>query len=142
MGDDHVPRTAGWDATIVAHLDDPKEPRITYGDDLLQGANLPTAVFLQSKTVRALGYMCPPGMVHLYLDNFWKTLGEHLGTLGYLPEVVIEHLHPAAGKAAMDAGYREANAVNQDHSDRQAWLNFEKYGLQEAVQRVRSEYRL
>jgi hypothetical protein len=29
--------------------------------------------------------------------------------LVYLPEVIIEHLHPFAGKAQLDAGYIEVN---------------------------------
>lgn len=141
MGDDHLPRTARWDRRVIETLDVPV-PRIAYGDDLLQGENLPTAVFLQSKIVRALGFMSPPEMVHLYLDNFWKTLGEQVHGLRYLPDVVIEHLHPAAGKAQMDAGYREANAVSQDSRDRQAWLNFEAHGMVGAVESVAQEFTL
>jgi hypothetical protein len=109
MGDDHRPRTFSWDQTIEAnvivggHL-------VTYGNDMIQGERLPTAVFLHSVVVRTLGYFVPPGMVHLYLDDFWKLLGERLGTLRYLPEVVIEHCHPTAGTAPDDERYAEVNA--------------------------------
>ena len=44
------------------------------------------------------------------IDDFWKTLGEHLGTLVYLSDVVLEHMHPNAGKAPMDDGYRAVNS--------------------------------
>jgi hypothetical protein len=142
MGDDHLPQTPAWDAMVVQALalssPLPDLPRIVYGNDLLQGANLPTAVFMDARIVRALGGMVPPGMVHLYLDNYWKALGERLGTLVYLDHVVIEHLHPAAGKAAMDAGYQEANASAVDHADRAAWLAFESDGrLDRAADLVR-----
>lgn len=142
MGDDHLPRTVGWDAAVLTMLDS-LQPRVVYGNDLLQGPNLPTAVFLQSRIVRALGYMVPPGMIHLYLDNFWKELGERLDGLVYLPDVVIEHIHPANGKAGMDQTYREANAPEVDSADRGAWLAYRdatEGGLSAALSRVNAEY--
>jgi len=36
-------------------------------------------------------------------------LGEDLGNLAYLPQVIIEHCHPIAGKAEWDEGYRTVN---------------------------------
>jgi hypothetical protein len=139
MGDDHLPRTAGWDAHVLGALD-ASEPRVVYGNDLLQGARLPTAAFMPSRLVCALGYMAPPVLRHLYVDNFWLELGQNLGTLRYLPDVVIEHLHPAAGKAAMDERYEAVNAAEVDTADRLAWLHFRRTGLPETLRRVRAEY--
>jgi hypothetical protein len=104
MGDDHRPRTAGWDAALMQAL--APRPGVAYGDDGHQGERLPTACVISSVLIRHLGYMCPPGLEHLYLDDFWKLLGTDVGSLHYLPEVRIEHLHPVAGKAPMDAGYQ------------------------------------
>lgn len=109
MGDDHRPRTPGWDE-IVSDEFDRLGTGIVYGNDLLQGQNLPTAVFMSASIVTALGRMVPDGLVHLFLDNYWADLGRELDALSYLPEVVIEHLHPAASKAASDAGYVESNS--------------------------------
>ncbi|MFH8805289.1 glycosyltransferase family 2 protein [Streptomyces sp. NPDC017936] len=140
MGDDHLPRTAGWDAHVLGALGT-GEPRIVYGDDLLQGERLPTAAFMPSRMVRALGYMAPPVLRHLYVDNFWLALGLHLDGLRYLPHVVIEHLHPAAGKASMDARYAAVNATEADMLDRQAWRRFrDGDGFASALRRVRAEY--
>lgn len=108
MGDDHVPRTVGWDRILTGELQ-AHEPCIVYGDDLMQGRNLPTAVFMNSSIVAALGYMVPPGFKHLYLDNVWRDWGQGIKALRYVPEVVIEHLHPQAGKAEWDEGYVEVN---------------------------------
>ncbi|WP_030248292.1 glycosyltransferase family 2 protein [Streptomyces sp. NRRL S-455] len=140
MGDDHLPRTAGWDAHVLGALRSPW-PQIVYGNDLFQGERLPTAAFLPSRVVQALGYMAPPVLRHLYVDNFWLELGQQLGGLTYLPDVVIEHVHPAAGKTAMDAGYAAVNAPEADVADRLAWLEFrDGGGFDEAVRRVRTEY--
>jgi hypothetical protein len=108
MGDDHRPRTQDWDLLLADSIKDIKHG-IAYGNDLLQGENLPTAVMQDARITRTLGYFSPPKQKHLFLDNFWKDLGTELGTLVYLPEVIIEHLHPFAGKAQLDAGYIEVN---------------------------------
>jgi hypothetical protein len=108
MGDDHRPRTQDWDLLLADSIKDIKHG-IAYGNDLLQGENLPTAVMQDARITRTLGYFSPPKQKHLFLDNFWKDLGTELGTLVYLPEVTIEHLHPFAGKAQLDAGYIEVN---------------------------------
>lgn len=147
MGDDHVPRTTGWEDKIMEtfgvmraahrHGGDSVLPPVVYGNDLLQGAALPTAVFMDARIVRALSYMVPPEIVHLYADNFWKALGEALGTLVYLPDVIIEHVHPAAGKVAMDAGYQEANSAERDSMDHSAWDRYRAESLDKAVERIR-----
>jgi hypothetical protein len=143
MGDDHLPRTRGWDAHVLGALDapEPRQPWIVYGNDLLQGGALPTAAFLPSRLVRALGFMAPPVLRHLYVDNFWLELGQALGGLRYLPDVVIEHIHPAAGKTAMDARYEAVNSSEADALDRRAWLEFRHGdGFAAALRRVRLEY--
>jgi hypothetical protein len=104
MGDDHRPRTYGWDRRVIAALAD-LGTGIVYGNDLIQGPNLPTAVFMTADIPALLGYFVPPALSHMYLDNFWRDLGNAIGRLRYLPEVVIEHMHPIAGKAEWDPGY-------------------------------------
>jgi hypothetical protein len=107
MGDDHLPRTQGWDKAFIHALG--QNTGIVYGDDLLQGSNLPTAFGMSRDLVEELQGMTFPGCVHLFFDNFVKQLGLDLEYLKYLPDVIIEHLHPVAGKAEMDEGYARVN---------------------------------
>jgi hypothetical protein len=123
MGDDHRPRARGWDEQYLAALRDLRTG-IVYGDDLLQGEHLPTQCAMTADIVRALGYMAPPSLTHLYVDNAWASIGQSAGCLRYLPDVVVEHVHPFAGKAAMDAGYVRVNDQGMYHRDRVA---FEAY---------------
>ena len=121
MGDDSRPRTSGWDEELTGAL---TAPGVAYGDDLYAGERLPTAPVITARVITALGYMCPPGIAHLYLDDFWYRLGEDLGNRCYLPDVVIEHLHPVAGKSAWDDGYRERNSAGQYSADQSAFAQF------------------
>lgn len=117
MGDDHRPRTPHWDLRIQEAMRDMGGTGVIYGNDLLQGENLATAVAISSDIIREMGYMVPPGAVHLYLDNFWMHIGLGMGRLKYLPQVVIEHVHPVAGKAEWDDRYREVNAGSMYQED-------------------------
>jgi hypothetical protein len=82
--------------------------------------------------------MVPPNMKHLYLDNFWKKLGEDLGALTYLEDVIVEHMHPVAGKAEWDEGYREVNAQEVYSADALAYKNYiESEGYQVLLKKLR-----
>lgn len=135
MGDDHRFRTPEWDLTFNNKLIKLGDFGIVYGNDLLQGAALPTAVVLSSDIVEILGYMAPPGLIHFYLDNFWKDLGSALGTLEYFPEVIIEHMHPGAGKAPSDAGYQEVNTF--DTADHASYTEYLAAQFNEDVRRLK-----
>ena len=127
MGDDHRPRDIGWDAAYLTELSD-LGTGIVYGDDLLQGKRLPTQVAMTTDIVRTLGFMAPPVLRHLYVDNFWRDLGRGAGCLRYLEDVVVEHVHPAAGKAQDDAGYRAVNSSLMWALDRGAYDGFVRSG--------------
>lgn len=137
MGDDHRPRTQDWDERMVAALRE-MGSGIVYGNDLLQGERLPTAVVMTSDIIRALGYMVPPRLTHMYLDNFWLGLGRELGRIQYLPDVVIEHVHPLAGKSEWDDGYREVNSHEMYAQDRTRLLEWLEHDEAEALERVRA----
>ena len=123
MGDDHRPRTQGWDRAYLDALT--SLPGIVYGNDLLQGANLPTQCAISARVVRALGHiMAPPELTHLYVDNYWRDLGHATGCLTYLPDVVVEHVHPIAGKTEWDDGHRRVNRPELYDRDRAAYAAY------------------
>jgi len=122
LGDDHRPRTAGWDGILIQAMQ--RRPSMAYSNDLLQGERLPTMITMTSDIVAALNGMVPPKMKHLYVDNFWKKLGQDLGALTYLDHVIVEHMHPVAGKAEWDEGYKEVNATEIYAFDALAYQNY------------------
>lgn len=123
MGDDHRPRTLGWDAHYLAELRTLSTGYV-YGNDLLAGERLPTQWAQTSDTVQVLGAMIPAPVRHLWADNQVWDLGHALGRITYLPDVIVEHMHPIAGKATEDAGYREVNADTASEADRQVYAHW------------------
>jgi len=129
MGDDHRPRSAGWDRRFVECLS--AGPGIVYGNDLLQGERLPTAVAMTSDIVKTLGYFAPPSLTHLNLDVVWKEWGRGMRRITYLHDVIIEHMHPSVGKAAGDALYDECNSAEQNRADNEAYAKYKAAGHME-----------
>lgn len=128
LGDDHRPRPAAqpWDERIRICLSG--GPGIVYGNDLLQGEKMATAVAMTSDIVSTLGYMAPPALVHLCADLCWVDWGRGMQRITYLDDMVIEHLHPAAQKAQFDATYADCNSAERNEADAAAYYDYRDNG--------------
>ena len=121
---------ARWDTGLV------------YGNDLLQGQNLPTQVAMTTDIVQILGYMVPPSIRHLYVDNFWLQLGRKLGRLKYLDGVIVEHMHPGAQKADWDEGYTRVNEQGMWDADKKAYRKYMAARFQTDLAKLRPLLRI
>lgn len=138
IGDDHRFRTKQWDLDFSVHSED-HGPFMGYGNDLFQGQNLPTQIFISSEIVKKLDYFSPPDLRHLYIDNAWSDLGESAGCLYYFPRIIIEHLHPLAGKQEWDEGYLRVNSVESYNADRARYMAWREDGRFRAdVEKIKS----
>ena len=122
MGDDHRPRTNGWDVKLTEVLE-PHKYGVSYGNDLLQGMNLATACIQTSTIIQKLGFFSPPRQIHLFLDNYWMALGIKTN-LEYLDNVVIEHMHFINNKSQEDRLYREVNSPDITNHDKVQWEEY------------------
>lgn len=129
LGDDHRPRTLNWDKMWIDELKRLGGTGVVYGDDLLQGPLMATAVGLTTDIVSTLGWMTPPGLDHLYVDLAWIDLGRAIDRCTYMPETIIEHMHPSRGKAESDAGYERVNHPSMYLHDREAYLDWLDNGI-------------
>jgi hypothetical protein len=135
MGDDHRVRTPGWDTELMKSAG---PVGVAYADDLNMGAKLPTSVVMSAPIVRTLGFMAPPTLGHLYVDDFWRELGARLGRIEYRDDIVIEHMHPTIGKSEWDDQYRRVNSDAQFEQDERAWRAYrDGWALSIAVHRIK-----
>jgi hypothetical protein len=137
MGDDHRPRTEGWDSHVSVALEH-LGSGLVYTADGLQNDRLPTSCFWTRDIIESLGFFCPPQLHHMFLDNFWLQLALDLGRVKYLPTVMIEHMHPEAGKAQFDEVYEDAAAMMTE--DGQAYMRLiDSEAYQDILGRVRAK---
>lgn len=136
VNDDQRFRSKGWDRRVYETL--LRKPGIAYGNDLFQGDALATSPFISVGVVRALGWYCLPVCEHLFVDNAWIDLGRKANCLTYLPDVVVEHMHPLAGKGEWDEGYERANNDRVTEHDRVAYERWrDGPGLRDDAARIR-----
>lgn len=136
MGDDHLPKTINWDVFLEAELHRMKWG-VVYGNDLIQGVNLPTAMVMTSNIISTLGYMVPPGLTHLFLDNFWLEMGRNTN-LRYRGDIIIQHMHPAGQTAEWDARYEEVNSPAQWGADTPVWDRYKTGQIFDDVRKLRA----
>lgn len=136
-GDDHHPRTPGWAARYLGTLRT-AGTGIVYCADGYQNDRLPTQWAMTADIVRALGRMVPAPVEHLFCDNAIRELGTAAGVLHYLPDLLIEHVHPAAGKAPTDEQYDRVNGRPQWRTDRRAYRQWRAADLPQQAARVRA----
>jgi len=137
MGDDHRTRTKNWDLIMYEKIKNIPNV-VSYGNDLIQSEKLPTAVIMDSNIIRTLGFMSPPVLTHLYLDNFWKALGERLNTLTYFPDIIIEHMHFVSGKADKDLIYQEVNSKEMTKKDKGAFHSYVETDFENDIKKFKS----
>lgn len=140
MGDDHFPTTVGWDEAFVNQLLDMKAG-LVYGNDKFQEKNVPTQIAMTSDIALTLGFMTLPQLSHLYADDFWLALGQRLGKISYLNDIIIEHLHPAVGKALQDPGYDFSGSYTLDMADKAIYQQYLANDIENDVKKINNMLR-
>jgi hypothetical protein len=136
FGDDVVFRTHGWDERVRAALATPGH-RLRRRPD--PRPNHPSAVFMSSAIAKALGWLALPATTHQWADDGWKRLGQATGCLRFLEGVVVEHEHPAVGKAEWDETYASVFTDERAKSDYEGFIAWvESGGLEADAAKVRS----
>ena len=109
--DDVIFRTPGWDETIMAEFSKvPDKIVFVYPrDGIVDSEDLGTHGFLHRNWVDTVGYFVPPYFTWCYNDTWLTEVSKTLGRLRYLPDVLVEHIHPCVQKTPMDATYSEAS---------------------------------
>ena len=120
LGDDMVPITDGWDEQLIGGIEH-MGGGFAYPNDRRR-SDVPEAVVISTPIVAALGWMCPPGIDHWYLDNVWRDLAVGAGCLLYCGDVIVEHRHPNVTGEPGDATYNDAaESFNSDLAAYQRW---------------------
>ena len=136
LGDDVRPRTFGWDKILSEPL--LERPGISYANDLIQKEFLPTHVVMSSEIIRTLGFMAPPILKHLFMDNFWLDLGRATNSIHYFEDVVLEHMHPILEKSSVDKVYLDSWGL-YDH-DKAAYEKYKESDFLKDVEKVMAMY--
>src|SRR5512133_1098102 len=91
--------------------------------------DLPTTSVVSGDICRSLGWLQVPSLKRCFGDNATLALGQAMGRISYVPEVVIEHRHPSIGKNKSDSTYKRGRTAYNYHRDRLVYLFWKKFLL-------------
>ena len=116
IGDDCLFETENWEEIYLNSALN-KEYVLFYPNDKIQNGKLPTHPFISTNIIQKIGFMGPECLQHMYVDNFWKSVGDYLGCLKYFPDVIIDHRHPARGFKGDDLYKKNDSHFLQDQKN-------------------------
>lgn len=131
LNDDMHPQTQGWDS-ILPH----RAGRfgISWADDCLK--KRAGCLAFGGDLIRALGFICAPGVKHFFNDNVHETIARDLGLGSYCGDVKVPHLHWSNDKAEKDATYLERPSHADDMKAFNRWKDHAWPALKLKVQQV------
>lgn len=106
--DDIVFRTTNWDKIVKDKFNEFEDKiALVYGPDGFQKGPVPVCThgFLHKNWIDTVGYLFPSQFNVAFVDQWVTEIAEKLRRRFYINEMYIEHVHPAAGKAAWDSTY-------------------------------------
>lgn len=107
LNDDHVAITPKWDLRVISALNGVNV--VGTNDNYQAPRRLAGAIAFSGGFLRALGYLFPPGLQHLYSDSVWEFICQKAGCAQILMDVVVEHRHAYMDKAREDDTFRLIN---------------------------------
>jgi hypothetical protein len=141
IDDDCRVTTDGWDLLLSLPLR-AKGYGVSWGNDTIQNGRIPTKWTMTVNIIEALGFVAPPGLIHLFVDDFLARIGKELNSAHYAPNVMMEHHHWLNKKAEMDETYMEtASRETWDHDER-VWNEYVTGQFHEDLHRVKQALKL
>jgi hypothetical protein len=125
LGDDNRFVTQGWDAIVLAALDE-MGGGVVYPNDLINPGSLPSVVFMSRAICEAVGYFALPSLKINYFDNVFRDLGEGVGKYKYLPDVAVQHLSMPHWWATPEQGERHETQVLRDRDTYALWAKWQR----------------
>jgi tetratricopeptide (TPR) repeat protein len=135
--DDFIFDTHGWDMTLMGIIDDQFQGiGIAHCNDGLQHGQVPVVAVISGEIVKALGYIFPTKLTHLYGDNALNVIGKALNRITYVSNVSVKHEHVAKDKKHEDDISKQTNSEERYRQDGIIFKEWEKRTAKDDIIRV------
>jgi hypothetical protein len=119
VADDLVPETPGWDVKLVGELTGWN--CVSSDDGWRSPQRFDGALAWSGDLLRAVGYLVPPGVKHMCLDDLWEEIGAAAGCWRTVMDVMLRNHHAAL------SGMKDPTARHVDATLAHDRLVFEKW---------------
>lgn len=153
IGDDQVPLTDNWDLKLIEWIkgwnlvtchDDGWQINTRGPNHILEAdGRICGAWCVSGELLRTVGYIFPPNIHHIYLDDIWEELGKNTGCWNFVEhsraDVIVAHHHVDRGRATKDETHRRAYEGGDSFAaiDYPHWWEWRRNELGPTIDRVR-----
>ncbi len=106
IGDDCIPETPNWDRLLVSEL--ATAGIVSCNDGWQAPQRIANCWIIAGPLVRAVGYIFPGDLDHLFVDDIWEALGSATGAWQCRMDVMVRHAHVMKGETEPDETHRAA----------------------------------
>lgn len=137
VADDTRFRTKNWEKRFIDKIEENGGKGVCFGDDLIMGGKMGTSVFVSGNMFRAIGYILPKDLIHMFTDVFWNELGRQLGKFFYFPDIIAEHLHFSVGKSEVDSIYLSVDNKIVFNHDKKIFNDWKKNQMKKDIEKIK-----
>jgi hypothetical protein len=120
IGDDCVPETPQWDARLVGLLNG--HNFVSCNDGWQAPNRVGNCWVMSGPLVRAIGYIFPPGLHHLYVDDVWEIIGSESCCWARDTNIMVRHRHVLKGEAPADDTHDKVYGEGFPHNQKSGGL--------------------
>jgi hypothetical protein len=131
--DDQVFRDKNWDIRIDEEVSKfPDEIYCMWFNDGRYQDTICTFPILSRKWINTVGYIESFLFEHFNCDLWTWQIGKMINRLHYIPDILVEHLHPETGKSKPDSTTERNLKGMRPKIDQIAFAKFERYRILDA----------
>lgn len=120
VSDDLVPATSTWDVQLIAALQGWNF--VSSNDGWQAPQRMHGAAVWSGDLLRAVGWLFPAGLDHVFHDDVWETLGRETNCWSVRMDIMVKHLHES--RAGIIGPTMDPNSALWRHDEAwyRAWL--------------------
>lgn len=139
LGDDNVPQSPHWDEHMLNAVQGWNI--VSCNDGWQAPKRVANCWIMSGDLIRAVGYIFPPGLNHLYIDDIWETIGRATQSWNCRMDILVKHAHATVLKTEDDTHRQAYSDESWAHDGMvyQDWCDNEREAVIQRVEDLKTK---
>jgi hypothetical protein len=140
LADDLIPATSTWDKALIARLHGWNF--VSSNDGWQAPHRMHGAVVFSGDLLRAVGWLFPPKLRHVFHDDIWEGIGRDTGCWHQAMDVMVKHLHESLSGIKGPTVDPQSELWKHDQAVFTDWIKSDSLRAVEAVRELQARYNI
>ena len=138
IGDDNIPVSPHWDEHMVGGLQGWNF--VSCNDSWQAPRRVANCWVMSGELLRTVGYIFPPGLNHLYVDDIWETIGRATQNWNCRMDILVKHNNHIMNKTEDETHKKAYSDTNWAHDSAiyEEWVLNERDAIIERVEAMKT----